>query len=56
MEGFKITVELWTWDENEESVRARLDETFPVSARPSERMFHYVIKEIEQTTHRPRSA
>ena len=55
MEGFTAFVELWTWDDDEESVRQRIMDAFPPSKSPKEKGFHVVIAKVRQNTHRPRN-
>lgn len=55
MEGFTAFVELWTWDDDEESVRQRIQDAFPVSKNPAEKGFDVVITQVRQNTHRPRN-
>lgn len=55
MEGFTAFVELTTWDDNEESVRQRIMDAFPITKNPREKGFHVHITKVRQNTHRPRS-
>lgn len=55
MEGFTAFVELWTWDEDEESVRQRILDAFPPTKNPREKGFHVEITKIRQNTHVPRN-
>lgn len=55
MEGFTAFVELWVWETDEETVRQRIIDAFPVSKSPAERGFHVNITKVRQNTHVPRN-
>lgn len=54
MEGFTAFVELWVWEEDEETVRQRIMDAFPESKSPRERGFHVNITRVRQNTHIPK--